>query len=340
MPQIYVIYRPEDTRKTSQEILTALQTTYGATSVQSPNFEGHLDIYQLERDVQKTDYLLVVIGNYWADIIDESGQNLLNNVYDPVHMAIATAIKARKPIIPILIDGASMPVPRRLPRELRPFLSTEPIKLNKSVPIAKALNKALKERVNNSNFQLPAMFKQVTAQRPDKPQPRLRQPRHSRNARTLKLVAPILALVVILIGLLVLLIATDEPSPVYPPVAVVATDTPDMPDPFELTATQFVSEVVRKPITARNADRLVKVDTRSKSEETFDIFIFSMDQTIFAFVSQDLNEVQLVEVASSNVLVTLDTSPKQPRAVAFNQKETELQVIFEDGTIGVWQVGD
>ena len=51
MPQIYVIYRPEDTRKTSQEILTALQTTYGATSVHSPNFEGLLDIYQLERDV-------------------------------------------------------------------------------------------------------------------------------------------------------------------------------------------------------------------------------------------------------------------------------------------------
>ena len=84
-------------------------------------------------------------------MVDESGMNLLNSVYDPVHMAIATGLNSRKQVIPILVDGAPMPYPNRLPRELRKLTTRDPIKLNKNDPLEKSLTKGLKDTIKQGS---------------------------------------------------------------------------------------------------------------------------------------------------------------------------------------------
>ena len=68
MPQIYVIYRPEDTRKKSRDIIGVLEKTYGASNTHSPDYDGYVDVYAIEKDVKQADYLLVInrqlLGRY------------------------------------------------------------------------------------------------------------------------------------------------------------------------------------------------------------------------------------------------------------------------------------
>ena len=73
----------------------------------------------LTRAVGGCDVLLAFIGEHWAEATDESGQRRLDDPNDWVVGEIATALDRDIPVIPVLVDGASLPAADQLPQRLQ-----------------------------------------------------------------------------------------------------------------------------------------------------------------------------------------------------------------------------
>jgi tetratricopeptide (TPR) repeat protein len=73
----------------------------------------------IETSVGSCDVLIAVIGKRWLVSSDEEGKNRLQNPADFVRVEIATALKRNIRVIPVLVDGASMPRSSELPDDLK-----------------------------------------------------------------------------------------------------------------------------------------------------------------------------------------------------------------------------
>jgi hypothetical protein len=60
----------------------------------------------------------VVIGPQWLSLADETGVPLLQKPHDWVRREIRLALRLRKHVLPVLLDGVEMPGPQALPREI------------------------------------------------------------------------------------------------------------------------------------------------------------------------------------------------------------------------------
>lgn len=86
-----------------------------------------VDSIALGRDFRQTlqerlgscDLMLALIGPIWLDAKDGSGNRRLESPTDFVRQEIAAALKRNIPVIPVLLQGAQMPAPERLPEDIR-----------------------------------------------------------------------------------------------------------------------------------------------------------------------------------------------------------------------------
>jgi len=76
---------------------------------------------ELATRVEQCDVFLAVVGRRWADVVDVDGSRRLDNPNDWVRVEIESAQRLGKHIIPVLVDGAEMPRPEKLPDALLPF---------------------------------------------------------------------------------------------------------------------------------------------------------------------------------------------------------------------------
>ena len=76
---------------------------------------------ELANRVAQCDIFLAVVGRNWADVVDVDGGRRLDNPNDWVRVEIESAQRLGKHIIPVLVNGAEMPRPERLPDSLQSF---------------------------------------------------------------------------------------------------------------------------------------------------------------------------------------------------------------------------
>ncbi|MDI3467116.1 MAG: hypothetical protein OJF50_005937 [Nitrospira sp.] len=67
------------------------------------------------------DIMLVVIGKGWMEIKDKSGKRRLDYQDDFVRLEIGTALKRGIPVVPILVQGTTLPLESELPDDLKPL---------------------------------------------------------------------------------------------------------------------------------------------------------------------------------------------------------------------------
>jgi hypothetical protein len=65
--------------------------------------------------------VLVLIGDQWLAAEDNRGQPRLDDPTDNVRREIEQALRYKKPLLPVLLDGAHMPRPDELPGSLAPL---------------------------------------------------------------------------------------------------------------------------------------------------------------------------------------------------------------------------
>ena len=118
-PAIFISYRRDDSSDVAGRIYDRLIQHFGKHSVfkdvdsipLGADFRKHLS-----DSVGRCDVLLTVIGRQWL-IGDVGGR--LNDVRDFVRIEIEAALHRNIPIVPVLVQGASVPRPEDLPETLQ-----------------------------------------------------------------------------------------------------------------------------------------------------------------------------------------------------------------------------
>lgn len=124
MPGIFVSYRRDDSAGYAGRLGDALKERFGSNLVfmDIDNIEPGLDFVEaIENAVQSCDVLLAVIGKQWLTAIDAKGQRRIDALSDYVRLEISAALIRKIRVIPILVQGSSMPSIEDLPENLAPL---------------------------------------------------------------------------------------------------------------------------------------------------------------------------------------------------------------------------
>jgi hypothetical protein len=73
---------------------------------------------------------LVVIGPEWLRATDAEGRQRLDDPEDHVTAEVRSALASAKPVVPVLVGGASLPSEGDLPDDLRSMVRRQAIELN------------------------------------------------------------------------------------------------------------------------------------------------------------------------------------------------------------------
>jgi hypothetical protein len=87
---------------------------------------------QLDTQVSQCRVLLAVIGPHWLDAKDKTGARRLDSEKDYVRVELASALKRDIAVIPVLVDGATMPLEESLSDDLKPLAFRHALELRHS----------------------------------------------------------------------------------------------------------------------------------------------------------------------------------------------------------------
>lgn len=121
MPKIFISYRRADSSATVGRIYDKLAPIFGKDNVfidvdDVPKGKDFRKV--LEDEAASCDVMLVVIGPKWTSITDDKGQVRIKDPEDYVRFEVEKGLK-RDVVIPILVEGASMPTPADLDESLQ-----------------------------------------------------------------------------------------------------------------------------------------------------------------------------------------------------------------------------
>ncbi|MEJ8860008.1 toll/interleukin-1 receptor domain-containing protein [Variovorax robiniae] len=124
MQALFISYRRQDSEAYAGRLADDLIKAFPETSVfldieGIPLGEDFRDV--ISSKVAECDVLLAVIGKLWLDCVDANGDKRLFHQDDLVRIEICAALDRKIPVIPVLVAGASMPLPDQLPPSITPL---------------------------------------------------------------------------------------------------------------------------------------------------------------------------------------------------------------------------
>jgi tetratricopeptide (TPR) repeat protein len=130
--KIFINYRRDDSIGTAGRLHDRLAQTFGRKNL-------FMDVDHVPAGVDFVDYLngqvaacdvfLAVIGPNWLNAKDERGRRRFDNPNDYVTIEIAAALARKIRVIPVLVDGARMPNPDKLPDSVKPFVRRNAVEI-------------------------------------------------------------------------------------------------------------------------------------------------------------------------------------------------------------------
>jgi hypothetical protein len=133
--RVFISYRREETAYAAGWLFDRLEDRYGRDQI----FKD-IDSIQLGDDwveainaaVGSCDVLLALIGDQWLTITDEQGRVRLDNPDDFVRLEIEAALARNVRVIPVLVEGATMPSADELPDGLSKLTRRQALELSPS----------------------------------------------------------------------------------------------------------------------------------------------------------------------------------------------------------------
>jgi TIR domain-containing protein len=137
MPNVFISYRRSDTTSGyASWLYSELQDELGPDSVfmdvdsipYGADFVAHL-----QSELGRCDVALVLIGPNWLDAADDDGKRRLDDPADFVHIEVASVLRVPQvKVIPVLVDGATMPTADVLPPELESLTRRQALEFHRS----------------------------------------------------------------------------------------------------------------------------------------------------------------------------------------------------------------
>jgi hypothetical protein len=129
---VFICYRREDAPATTGRIYDHLVQSFGAGTVFKDvdsipigsDFASHI-----QHILQRATAQVVVIGPRWLEIRDEAGRSRLQNPGDFVRQEIETGLASGIPVIPVLVEGATMPPAQALPVSVAPLTRLQAVNI-------------------------------------------------------------------------------------------------------------------------------------------------------------------------------------------------------------------
>jgi hypothetical protein len=122
---IFLSYRHDDDRFFAQALYQKLALEFPRGTVfmdVAGGIRAGDDIRNVIKDrLAKCVVLLVIVGKKWLDARDAQGCRRLDDVNDLVRVEIELALRAKKQVIPVLVNDATMSAIDVLPDELKPL---------------------------------------------------------------------------------------------------------------------------------------------------------------------------------------------------------------------------
>jgi TIR domain len=133
--RIFISYRREDTAYPAGWLYDRLAERFGRAQVfkDVDSIELGDDFVEvITNAVASTDVLLALIGKEWLTIADEDGAARLEDPHDFVRLEIEAACTRNVLLIPILVDGATMPRREQLPPSIAAMSHRQALELSPS----------------------------------------------------------------------------------------------------------------------------------------------------------------------------------------------------------------
>jgi hypothetical protein len=117
---IFVNYRREDSAGHAGRLFDRLSGRFpGRVFMDVDTLEPGVDFVEaIEQAVGACEVLIVLIGHEWLGATDATGRRRLDDPADFVRLEVATALDRKIRVIPVLVQGASMPRVEELPPDL------------------------------------------------------------------------------------------------------------------------------------------------------------------------------------------------------------------------------
>jgi hypothetical protein len=131
MKGIFISYRREDSAGYTGRLYDRLATHFGADRVfmDVEGIEPGVDFVDaIGRAVGSCEVLIVIIGKEWL-ATDREGKSRLDDPGDFVRIETAAALVRGIRVVPVLVEGASMPRADQLPTPLAPLARRQAIEL-------------------------------------------------------------------------------------------------------------------------------------------------------------------------------------------------------------------
>jgi len=121
-PKVFLNYRRDDSAAYAGRIEDRLRQAFGPNLLfmDVDNIPLGMNFAKvLDDEIAKCDILLALIGHKWLSSQDDEGKRRLDKPDDFVRIEIATALRRNIRVIPILLDGSTVPKADELPEELK-----------------------------------------------------------------------------------------------------------------------------------------------------------------------------------------------------------------------------
>jgi hypothetical protein len=135
MATIFLSYRRQDTAGYAGRLADDLKERFGSASVFQDvvTIGPGTDFTQvIEEAVGSCRVLIALIGDTWATETAPDGSRRLHQANDFVRLEIASALRRSTAVMPVLVEGASMPTAEELPENLKPLARVQAIELSDS----------------------------------------------------------------------------------------------------------------------------------------------------------------------------------------------------------------
>jgi hypothetical protein len=131
MARVYISYRVGDANVV-RRIIRRCQQSYGIYSVILNPQDSHPSNMSLTQHIDNlmfgVDTIFLVVGNDWAGL-DEFGRFKLSSADTPVSEEVHVALRSKKPVTLVLVNGASLPSPDVVPDDLQSIFYLPAIQL-------------------------------------------------------------------------------------------------------------------------------------------------------------------------------------------------------------------
>jgi hypothetical protein len=141
---IAISYRREDSLPIAGRLYDRLQAKFGKKNVfmDFDSIPPGVDFRErIKETIEKSDLVIALIGPHWLGEQGD-GSRRIDDPTDFVRLEIDYALKAKIPVIPLLIDNTQMPKPDKLPNEIEPLAFRNALPLNSGMDFHQHVDRA------------------------------------------------------------------------------------------------------------------------------------------------------------------------------------------------------